>query len=176
VFTVGHGTLAADELNRLLHGAGIEHLVDVRSYPGSRRNPQHGRAQLEHSLPAAGLTYAWEPWLGGRRRPRPESLNVALHNDAFRGYADHMASPEFHRGLDELISTAGAASVAVMCAESLWWHCHRRLLADALVVLRGVPVMHLFHDGRQVGHRASAEARVVDGDLLYDVGNGATLL
>ena len=174
--TVGHGTLAETELIELLTSAGVAHLVDVRSFPGSRRNPQYGRDQLEHWLPAAGVAYSWEPRLGGRRRPAPGSPNLALRHEAFRAYADHMSTAEFHDGLDALVALATTTSLSVMCAESLWWRCHRRLLADALVLLRSVPVTHLFHDGRLAPHRPTPEARVSDGQLVYDLGVTAPLI
>jgi uncharacterized protein (DUF488 family) len=127
-------------------------------------------------LPAAGLAYAWEPRLGGRRRSRSDSPHVALDNPAFRAYADHMATPEFAAGKDALLETARESRVAVMCAESLWWRCHRRLLADALVMLSDTEVLHLFHDGRLAAHRPTEAARVEAGALVYDVGSTATLL
>lgn len=174
--SVGHGTLAEIDLIQLLHGAGVVHVVDVRSFPGSRRNPQYAKEQLEHWLPAAGIGYSWEPRLGGRRRPVPASPHVALRNEAFRAYADHMGTAEFHDGLDALVERAAGASLSVMCAESLWWQCHRRLLSDALVLLRSVGVFHLFHDGRQAPHRPTPEARVTEGRLVYDMGVTAPLL
>jgi uncharacterized protein (DUF488 family) len=176
LLTVGHGTLPAPDFSALLANAGVDQVVDVRSYPASRRNPQHSLEQLELSLPAAGIGYSWDRRLGGRRRPEKESPNVALRHEAFRGYADYMATPEFHAGLDELVDRAATTHVSVMCAESVWWRCHRRLLADALVLLRGVPVIHLFHDGRLQPHPPSPEARVVDGRLVYDVGTTTPLL
>lgn len=167
--TVGHGTLSGDAFTRLLAGAGVELLVDVRSTPGSRRNPQFGRAVLEQALPAAGIAYRWEPDLGGRRRPVPGSPNTALRDDGFRGYADHMETPAFAAALDRVLRDAGHRLTAVMCAESVWWRCHRRLVADAVVLLHRRPVVHLFHDGRVVAHVPAPEARVVDGRLRYDV-------
>lgn len=176
VYSVGHGTLSESDLVDLLHQTGVTHVHDVRSYPGSRRNPQHGREQLERWLPAAGIGYSWDPRLGGRRHPDPASPNVALRNEAFRAYADHMTTIEFREGLDALVELASTTPVTVMCAESLWWRCHRRLLSDALVLLRSVPVTHLFHDGRLVHHRPTPEARVVNGQLIYDVGSTDPLL
>ncbi len=176
VYTVGHGTLSEAALGELLHAVGADHVVDIRSFPASRHNPQHGREQLERWLPKAGITYSWDRRLGGRRHSLDPSPNIALHHKAFRAYADHMVGPEFHGGLDALVEIAGTANVAVMCAESLWWRCHRRLLADALVVLRGVPVVHLFHDGRLAVHTPTSVARRVEDDLIYDVGETPALL
>jgi uncharacterized protein (DUF488 family) len=166
--TVGHGTLTADELGRLITGAGVEELVDVRSFPASRRHPQFRREAMEQWLPDAGVSYRWEPRLGGRRRPAPDSPHGALRVAAFRGYADHMETPEFRDALDVLLTDVAARPTAVMCAESLWWRCHRRLLADAVVLVRGTAVEHLFHDGRVEAHRPTPEARVDGGRLVYD--------
>ena len=166
--TVGHGTLMVDELARLVAGAGVEMIVDVRSFPASRRHPLFRREAMERWLPDAGVAYRWEPRLGGRRRPAPDSPHGALRVAAFRGYADHMETAEFRDALDDLLAEAAARPTTVMCAESLWWRCHRRLLADAAVLLRRASVEHLFHDGRLEAHRPMPEARV-DGDrLLYD--------
>lgn len=168
--TVGHGTLSADALATLLVDAGVAHLVDVRSYPGSRRHPQHGREAMSRWLPDHGVAYTWVPALGGRRAVRPDSPHVALRHRGFRGYADHMESAEFGAGVDDLLAINDGEGVAVMCAETLWWHCHRRLLADALVLLRDVPVTHLGHDGKETPHRPTDGVRVDGSRLVYDVG------
>ncbi len=168
--TVGHGTLEADELARLLAAAGIELVVDVRSHPGSRRHPQFGRIAMERWLPEHGLAYTWEPALGGRRSPRPDTPHHALTVPAFRGYADHMTTPECAGALDRVLADAAARPTTVMCAESVWWRCHRRLLADAAVLLRHERVLHLFHDGRVAEHHPMEEARVEGGHLVYDAG------
>lgn len=169
--TVGHGTLPAEEFADLVRGAGVGRVVDVRSYPGSRRHPHFGREAMATWLPEAGVAYDWAPDLGGRRKPRPDSPNVALRHEAFRAYADHMASAPFLAGLDRLLAAVAAGPpTAVMCAESVWWRCHRRLLADAACLLRGAEVLHLFHDGRLREHAVTEGARV-DGDrLVYDGG------
>jgi uncharacterized protein (DUF488 family) len=166
--TVGHGTLAADGFASLVQDAGVDLVVDIRSYPGSRRHPHFGREAMSVWLPDAGVTYEWEPRLGGRRRPSESSRNTALRNAAFRAYADHMETVDFAAGLDALIGQAETRSTAAMCAESLWWRCHRRLVADALVLVRGVHVEHLLHDGRLTDHRPSPEARVAGGVVVYD--------
>ena len=169
--TVGHGTLEAEELVDLLRGAGVEALVDVRSYPGSRRHPHFSRERMEEWVPAAGIDYRWEADLGGFRRARPDSPNMALRHPAFRGYADHMADPEFPLALGRLVEQATRGSVAVMCSETVWWRCHRRLLADALVLWRGCAVSHLMHDGRRQDHRLTDGVRPGPGGRpLYDVG------
>src|SRR5690606_40838241 len=137
---VGHGTLSAGALADLLRDSGVEVLVDIRSYPGSRRHPHFSREEMARWLPDAGVAYRWEPRLGGRRRPRADSPHVALRNEAFRAYADHMDTPEFTAALDDLLAGAARQRTAVMCAESAWWRCHRRLLAHAAVLLRAPAV------------------------------------
>ena len=168
--TVGHGTLPADDFAALVSDAGIGLVVDVRSFPASRRHPQFGREAMERWLPDVGVAYRWEPRLGGRRRPRPDSPHGSLRVPAFRGYADHMETEEFGVAVDELLAEAGTRTAAVMCAESVWWRCHRRLLADAAFLLRGAAVEHLFHDGRLDPHRPTPEARVDGRRLVYDGG------
>lgn len=176
LLTVGHGTLGADDLAALLEGAAVERLVDVRSYPGSRRHPHFGRDQMAVWLPEAGTGYRWEPRLGGRRRPRPDSPHTALRHQGFRAYADHMAGEEFTTALDELLDEASGTVVAVMCAESLWWKCHRRLLADAVTLAHDGEVLHLRHDGRLDHHRPTEGARAAgDGRLVYDEGGNRRL-
>jgi uncharacterized protein (DUF488 family) len=172
LYTVGHGTLEAEAFAALLRDAGIELVVDVRSHPGSRRQPHFGRAPMERWLPAHGLAYRWEPTLGGRRSPHPDTPHTAINVPAFRGYADHMATPEFGAGLDGVLADAAATATTVMCAESVWWRCHRRLLADAAVLLHEEKVLHLFHDGRLAEHHPMEEARIEGERLVYDAGHG----
>jgi uncharacterized protein (DUF488 family) len=174
VWTIGHGTLAAEALVALLRSVPIRRLVDVRSFPGSRHNPQFGREKMERWVPEAGIDYRWLRDLGGRRRPSPESRHVALRHEAFRAYADHMDTPAFAAGVDELLELAAAEPTAVMCSESVWWRCHQRLLADHLVLVRRVPVVHVMHDGRLVDHPPTDGVRLDgDGRLVYDVVGGA---
>lgn len=171
VFTVGHGTLPESDFVALLLGAEMAEVVDVRSYPGSRRHPHFGRDQMEVWLPEAGVAYRWERDLGGFRRPAADSANRALRHDSFRGYADHMTDTEFVTAMDRVVEEATAARVAVMCSESLWWRCHRRLLADALVLWRGCDVSHLRHDGRTELHKLTEGVRAGEGGRpVYDVG------
>ena len=172
LYTIGHGTLSADEFASLLHDAGIEVLVDVRSYPGSRRNPQFGREAMQQWVPENGVEYRWEPRLGGRRRPRAESRHVALQNDAFRAYADHMEQPDFRDALREVLVTAALRRTAVMCAESVWWRCHRRLIADAATLVHGADVQHVFHDHRLRTHEVTPGARLDGDDVVYDAPAG----
>jgi uncharacterized protein (DUF488 family) len=175
LLTVGHGTASAGELVPLLRGVGVERLVDVRTAPGSRRNPQFARQELAAWLPDAGVAYRWEKDLGGWRKPDPASVNRVLQQPAFRGYADYMRTPPFWRALDRLLAEAAEAATAVLCAETLWWRCHRRLLADAATLLRGVTVEHLDHHGHLQPHRLTEGVRR-DGDLLaYDAGETSPL-
>lgn len=170
IHTVGHGTLPAEELVTLLSKATIHHVVDVRSFPGSRRNPHFTREQMERWLPAAGISYSWQRSLGGRRRPVEGSKHGALRHEAFRAYADHMTSTAFLDGVDDLLALADVEPAAVLCSESVWWRCHRRLLADHLVLVRHVEVVHLMHDGRLTRHVPTEGVRVAGGALVYDVG------
>lgn len=168
---MGHGTLAATELARLLRGAGVEMVVDVRTAPGSRRHPQFARDALADWLPEAGIAYRWLSDLGGFRKPLARSSNPALQNPSFRGYADYMATPPFQQALAELLGLSGEAAVSVMCAEALWWRCHRRLIADAVVLEAGGTVEHLRHDGRLEAHRLTQGVRAGEAGLpVYDVG------
>ncbi|WP_046300122.1 MULTISPECIES: DUF488 domain-containing protein [unclassified Mycobacterium] len=168
VFTFGHGTADRAEITALLTGAGVQGLIDVRSAPGSRRNPDSAREEMQRWLPAAGIGYRWEPRLGGWRRTKGESPDVGLRNDSFRSYAGYMRSEDFRAGIDELLAEAADQQVAVMCAETVWWRCHRRLIADYLTLVRGTEVRHLMHDGKLRDHRPTAEARVAGAVLIYD--------
>jgi uncharacterized protein (DUF488 family) len=171
LLTLGHGMASAEELVALLEGAGGERLVDVRTAPGSRRHPHVRREAMAGWLGAAGVGYRWEPELGGFRRPDPGSVNLALRHPAFRGYADYMRTPPFWAALDRLLAEAAEAPTVAMCSETLWWRCHRRLLADAAELVRGAEVLHLDHRGRLERHRPTGGVRR-DGDLLaYDVGS-----
>ena len=164
LLTVGHGTSSADELAERLTGAGVELLVDVRRFPGSRRHPHLSREALEQSLPVA---YRWEERLGGRRPLPPDSPDVAMRNASFRGYAAWMRTADFREALAEVL--ASPLRTAVMCSESVWWRCHRRMVADAAVLLRGVEVQHLMPDGRLTPHPPTDGVRVAGDELVYDV-------
>jgi hypothetical protein len=168
--SVGHGTLPANEFADLLLGAGIEMVVDVRRYPGSRRWPHFAKGQLEGWLPALGVQYRWLEGLGGRRQGVADSPNIALRNPQFRAYADYMSSGSFAASVDELLGLASTRAVTVMCAESLWWRCHRRLLADHLVLVDGIEVGHLLHDGRVTEHEVTEGARRDRRQVVYDEG------
>lgn len=173
--TVGHGTADADELGEVLRGAGVTEVVDVRRFPGSRRNPQFSADEMAIWLREHDVGYRHLEPLGGRRTLGPDSANVGLRNEQFRAYADHMATDEFTGGVQELLGIATEESVAVLCSESVWWRCHRRLLADHLVLVHGVVVEHLFHDGRLTRHDPTSEARRAGEHVIYDVGVDAPL-
>ncbi len=177
LLTVGHGRLDSAQLVALLHGAGVTALVDIRRYPGSRAHPDMARDSMATWLPEAGIGYRWEERLGGRRTVPAGSLPAgSLPADpwwkvaGFRGYAAHTRTAEFTQALDELLGQAVAPSVvAIMCAESMWWRCHRRVVADVAVLARGVSVRHLMPNGAQVEHRPAAGARLLpDGNLVWD--------
>lgn len=170
LLTVGHGTLRSEQLLELLAGAGVASLVDVRSIPASRRNPQFGKEELERWLTAAGVEYRWEVRLGGFRRPGPGSPNVALRHPSFRGYADYMATPDFDAAMRRVLGLCGERRTVVMCSETLWWRCHRRLIADASVLVYGTPTLHLGHDGRLSDHRLTDGVRRSGDLLVYDAG------
>jgi uncharacterized protein (DUF488 family) len=160
LLTVGHGPQGRAALGDRLVGAGVERVVDVRRFPGSRTNPDVTRESLEVWLPALGIGYRWDARLGGRRRlPPGEPVADGWWAVAqFAAYAAHTRTPEFAVALDEVLAEAAGATVAVMCSESVWWRCHRRLIADVLVLGRGLPVTHLMPDGRLTPHRPSEGA------------------
>jgi uncharacterized protein (DUF488 family) len=174
LFTVGHGTRPIAAFLALLRRAGIGRLVDVRTAPGSRRHPQYGRDALAAALEAAGIGYVWRGEdLGGFRKPRPDSRHTALRNVSFRGYADHMDTPAFRKGLEWLLGNATETPTAFMCAESAWHRCHRRMISDAIVA-RGGRVVHLLDRGDEE-HVLHPDARIEGGVPVYDVGGQAAL-
>ena len=166
VWTVGHSTRTLPEFVAVLAAYDIELVADVRRFPGSRRLPQYLRGALEQELPRAGLDYLSIPALGGRRRPTSKPAASAWRHAAFQGYADHVETEEFAGGLMELLMVAWGLRTALMCAEVLWWRCHRRMIADVLVAL-GAHVIHII-DGKTVQvHRLAPPARLVRGVLTY---------
>ncbi|MBZ6170688.1 DUF488 domain-containing protein [Streptomyces olivaceus] len=167
--TFGHGTAGRSELAALLRDAGVAAVVDVRTAPGSRRDPDLLRERLARWLPEEGLGYRWERRLGGFRKPAPDSPDVVWRNASFRGYAAHTRTREFVAAMDELLAQAARERSAVMCGEAVWWRCHRRLVADFAVLARDTPVDHLMHDGRLTPHSPTPGARLrPDGLLVYD--------
>jgi uncharacterized protein (DUF488 family) len=168
VWTVGHSTRALDDFVELIEASKIELVADVRRFPGSRRLPHFASDVLEARLAAVGIAYHWFPALGGRRRPNPESSNLGWRHPAFRAYADHIATEEFADGLFELLMLVPGLRTAVMCAEVLWWRCHRRIIADVLTSL-GVAVVHIRDLNISEPHRLAPPARLVRGRLTYTV-------
>jgi uncharacterized protein (DUF488 family) len=173
VWTVGHSTRPLPDFLKVLAAYRIELVADVRRFPGSRSQPQYQQPALESALRAAGIAYTSLPALGGRRQPVPNTPNTAWQHPAFRGYADHMAGEEFAAGLFELMMPAWGLRTAVMCAEILWWRCHRRMIADVLISL-GVRVIHILDARTAQAHRLTAPARLVGGDLSYVPDGSAT--
>jgi uncharacterized protein (DUF488 family) len=166
VWTLGHSTRPLDELVALARSHGITVIADVRKIPRSRRHPHFNADALARDLPACGLGYLPMPGLGGLRAPRARSVNTAWRNTSFRGYADYMQTDEFAARLEALVQHARCESVAVMCAEALWWRCHRSLIADVLVA-RGVDVRHIVSAERVEPHALRAWASVAGGRVSY---------
>lgn len=166
IWTIGHSTLPIGEFLTLLAAHRITYLADVRRFPMSRRYPQYNRQSLERTLLEAGLAYGLYPELGGRRTPQPNSHNTAWRNASFRGYADYMETPVFRTAVDGLLTAAAGARVAIMCAEALWWRCHRAMIADYLWAA-GIRVLHITSIGNASDHPLTRAATLVDGHLSY---------
>jgi uncharacterized protein (DUF488 family) len=166
VLTVGHSTRPIEKFIELLGAHGVERVVDVRTVPKSRRNPQFGRDLLHDSLKRAGIGYTHVPALGGLRRARPDSPNAGWRNASFRGYADYMQTPQFGKALEELIEMARRQQLALMCAEAVPWRCHRSLIADALLV-RGIASEDIASPTRRTPHQLTPLARVRGTQLTY---------
>jgi uncharacterized protein (DUF488 family) len=167
LYTIGHSTRALDELVEALKAHQIQTLVDIRAFPISRRLPQFNRESLEKSLPAAGIHYVWMKALGGyRKKISEESPHVALRNTSFRNYADYTLTEEFERAIAELVALAESSRTAYMCAERVFFRCHRMLVSDWLAA-HGHEVMHIDGTGSPKPHRLTAEARMIDGKLIY---------
>lgn len=167
IWTIGHSTRSSDEFNQILKAHKISNLVDVRSFPGSRRYPQFNKNTLSASLSQAGLEYQHLPSLGGRRQPLRDSNNTAWKNPAFRAYADHMESGEFKQGIKVLLELARQGRTAVMCAEAVWWRCHRSLIADYLKASE-IKVVHIIDARKTEEHPFTSAARILDGKLNYE--------
>jgi uncharacterized protein (DUF488 family) len=194
VYTIGHSTRAFDELVAALKAHGIRTLVDIRSFPMSRRMPHFNRESLEVELPKQGIAYVWMKELGGRRKKiRNDSPNSGLRNDSFRNYADYMLTDEFAQGIERLLEivretagsstpaakdgppalgmtseAGGASNTAIMCAERVYFQCHRMLVSDYLTS-HGHTVLHIDDDRRPLReHKLMAEAQLVDGQLIYN--------
>jgi uncharacterized protein (DUF488 family) len=172
VWTIGHSTRSAAEFLDLLRASGIELLVDVRRFPGSRKYPHFNERELSEALVAAGIGYRLMKDLGGRRPARPDSPNGAWRNASFRGYADYMETPEFAAAIGQLLDEAQSRRTAVMCSEAVWWRCHRSLIADCLKV-RGVEVLHILTPTKTEPHPYTSAARIVEGKLTYAAASDA---
>ena len=166
VWTVGHSTRGGEEFVQILIAHRLQVLVDVRSFPGSRRYPQFNKLALSELLASNEIEYRHEPRLGGRRTPRADSHNTAWRNASFRAYADHMETDEFRNGVEGLLELAERARVAVMCAEAVWWRCHRSLIADYLKA-EGHTVLHIMDAAKSEEHPFTPAARMVEGKLSY---------
>jgi uncharacterized protein (DUF488 family) len=182
MFTIGHSTRSLEEFLHLLHAHHVVQLADIRTVPRSRRHPHFSTDALSAALPAAGIAYRHMPGLGGLRKPRRDSTNAGWRHAGFRGYADYMATPEFERALDDLIDWSSSAcseeeakgaqqgdqgaDTVIMCAEAVWWRCHRQLVADALVA-RGVTVRHIMSATAVPVHSLTDFARVANGRVTY---------
>jgi uncharacterized protein (DUF488 family) len=174
-WTIGHSTRSIEDFIAALEANAIKLLVDVRSLPGSKRYPQFDKEVLGDSLRKAGIRYEHFPELGGLRKPKKDSRNTAWRNASFRGYADYMETEEFRKGVDRLVDLAGKVGpAAIMCAEAVWWRCHRALISDFLKA-RGVEVIHIFDATKTESHPFTSAARIVDGSLTYSMGYRGSL-
>ena len=170
IWTIGHSTRSLEAVLELLAHYQLDAVADVRRFPGSRRYPHFAGPALGASLAEHGIDYRWLPSLGGRRRAAANSPNTAWRNASFRGYADYIQTAEFSEGLDHLLELCGRARTAVMCAEAVWWRCHRALIADVLRV-RGFDVVHILDIEHATHHPFTSAARIVEGRLTYTAGD-----
>lgn len=167
LWTIGHSTRKIDHFISLVEENGIKLVVDVRSFPGSRRYPQFNKEALADSLGQHGIRYEHFANLGGRRKPKHTSRNVAWRNASFRGYADYMETEEFQKGIERLVDlTSEVGPAAIMCAEAVWWRCHRALISDYLKA-RGIEVIHIVDSNKTEPHPFTSAARMVNGELSY---------
>lgn len=169
LFTIGHSNTDLETFLDLLRAHEVAALADVRSFPASRRHPHFARESLAATLPSHGIDYRWFPGLGGRRKPIPGSRHTGWQVAGFQAYADYMETPEFERALAELLEWARGRLTSVLCAERLWWQCHRRLVSDRLVT-RGHPVRHILEKSKAEPHRVTEFARLEGDRLIYDGG------
>jgi uncharacterized protein (DUF488 family) len=166
IWTIGHSTHPITEFIGLLRAYDIEALADVRRFPGSRKHPQFNQGLLASSLSEVGVVYSHFPELGGRRQSVPDSINTAWRNDSFRGYADYMQTTGFTDGVDRLLQIADSKHTAIMCAEALWWRCHRGLISDYLKAA-GIEVIHILSATASEIHPYTSAAHIVSGKLSY---------
>ena len=167
IWTIGHSTRTIDEFISLLKENEIKLLADVRAWPGSKRYPQFNKDALAESLKAHGIRYEHFPELGGKRKSKPDSRNTAWRNASFRGYADYMETEQFQKGIERLLDVATESGpIAIMCAEAVWWRCHRSLISDYLKA-RGLEVLHILGSKKVEPHPFTSAARIVNGELSY---------
>lgn len=166
LWSIGHSTQAIDEFIAALKSFDIRTVVDVRSFPGLRRYPQFNKENLRASLAGESVEYQHFPELGGRRRANPDSLNMAWRNESFRGYADYMETEDFRAGIADLLKVANLQRTAIMCAEAVWWRCHRSLISDYLKA-QGIEVIHIMGVGKSQAHPFTTAARIIHGQLSY---------
>jgi uncharacterized protein (DUF488 family) len=167
VWTVGHSIHSSEEFREILLAHQVEGLIDVRGFPGSRRHPHFNKTELSRQLDSLGINYLHLPALGGRRRPLANSKNTAWQNPSFRAYADHMETEKFKQGIETLLELAQTRRTVIMCAEALWWRCHRSLIADFLKA-NLVEVIHILNAQKTEKHPYTSAARIVDGRLSYE--------
>jgi uncharacterized protein (DUF488 family) len=169
IWTIGHSTRSIDDVITALQADQIKLVADVRLLPGSRRHPQFNKEALAGSLGKCRIRYEHFPELGGRRKPKPDSRNTAWRNEAFRGYADYMETNEFRDGIDRLLDLAEEIGrTSIMCAEALWWRCHRSLISD-LLKARGIEVIHIIDARKTQPHPFTSAARLINGELSYSL-------
>ena len=166
IWTIGHSTYSEQQFAEILAAHEIKALVDVRMFPGSRRYPQFNKEALSESLTRSNIEYHHDTRLGGRRTPRKDSHNTAWQNAQFRGYADHMETEEFKQAVEELLELSSKTRTTVMCAEAVWWRCHRGLISDYLKS-NGHTVIHIVNEEKTEEHPFTSVARIVDGELSY---------
>ena len=166
VWTIGHSTRTLEHFVEMLHSFDIKVLVDIRSFPGSKRYPQFNKENLEISIPETGIAYVHLKSLGGRRAVKKDSKNTAWKHPAFRGYADYMDTDEFKNGIDELETIAVKQRTAYMCSEAVWWRCHRSMVSDYLK-LQGWAVYHIMETGKATAHIYTQPAKIINGQLSY---------
>lgn len=169
IYTLGHSTRDLADFSRVLQVHEIRLLVDIRAFPASRRYPHFNREHLELWLPEIGCDYLWEKDLGGRRKkqmPAEDSPNIALRNPSFRNYADYMLSPQFHKAVGRVVEQAEKRNTAIMCAEYVYFRCHRMLVSDYLVS-HGHTVLHILDEKPPTPHKLSNDARIINGRLVY---------
>jgi uncharacterized protein (DUF488 family) len=167
LYTIGHSTRTIEDLTRTLRAHEIKTVVDIRAFPASRRLPHFNREALEQSMPAADIRYVWMKGLGGyRKKSREDSPNTGLRNSSFRNYADYMLTPEFEESIADLLRRADTSRTPYMCAERVWFQCHRMLVSDWLIA-HGHTALHIDAEGLPKAHRLTAEARLIDNQLIY---------